>query len=164
MNTAEELEKKAELNSPVGMITREELLGSKEYHIEKLQIQLFDQIERYLVANKLTRAKFADQIGVTKGYVSQILNGDYDFRLSKLVELALAIGLIPKLEFQPIDSFLLEDKEQSEGIEVLFVPSKTMEKFQRNSANRRFHPFVNESRISLALLERTKRHSFQEQL
>ena len=81
------------------MITREELITSEEYILVKLQTELFNHIEEYLKKNKMSRTAFAEKLGVTKGYVSQVLNGAYDFRLSKLIELALAIGYVPSISF-----------------------------------------------------------------
>jgi transcriptional regulator with XRE-family HTH domain len=46
----------------------------------------------------INRTQLAEHLGVSKGYVSQLLNGNFDHKISKLVELALAIGLCPKLE------------------------------------------------------------------
>ena len=60
-------------------------------------------------SNGLNRTQLAEKLGVSKGYVSQIMNGDSDHRLSKLVELSLAIGLVPNLNFEELSSVLKED-------------------------------------------------------
>jgi len=91
-------------------MTREELIQSKEYWMAKLQIDLFNQVETYMKKNGLNRVQFAEKLGVSKGYVSQILNGDADHRLSKLVELSLSIGLAPTLSFEDIDSLIEREK------------------------------------------------------
>ena len=41
-------------------------------------------------------SELAEYLGVSKGYVSQLLNGDYDYRMSKFIELALAFGMVRK--------------------------------------------------------------------
>ncbi len=71
-------------------------------------------METYLKENKLTRTELAKQLGVSKGYVSQILNGDYDHKLSKLMELSLAIGYKPRIVFEPIKSNKLETCDKIE--------------------------------------------------
>lgn len=81
-------------------MTYDELLQTPEYWTTKIQLELFDKVEKYLEDNKLSRADFAKQIGVSKGYVTQILNGDFDHRISKLVELSLAIGYFPNIKFE----------------------------------------------------------------
>ena len=79
---------------------RKELLSSKEYWLSKIQIELFNQVSDYLEKNNMKRSELAKKLGVTKGYISQVLNGDSDHRISKVIELSLAIGLIPEIRFK----------------------------------------------------------------
>ena len=51
---------------------REELLNSKEYWLSKIQIDLFNEIEKYMQRNDLNRTQLAEKLGVSKGYISQI--------------------------------------------------------------------------------------------
>ncbi|MDE5904729.1 helix-turn-helix transcriptional regulator [Duncaniella sp.] len=74
---------------------------SSAYWTQLVQLMIFDNIKRYLDENHLTRTEFATRLGVSKGYVSQILNGDFDHKLSKLVELALACDMVPRIELMP---------------------------------------------------------------
>ncbi|MDE6537285.1 MAG: helix-turn-helix transcriptional regulator [Muribaculaceae bacterium] len=76
---------------------------SPAYWTQLIQLMLYNQIDQYIKKNGLTKKEFAEKLGVSKGYVSQILNGDFDHRLSKLTELALACGFVPKLDFVPIE-------------------------------------------------------------
>lgn len=94
---------------------RNELLSSKEYWLSKIQIQLFAVVEDYIKDNKLNRSKFAEEMGVTKGYVSQVLNGDYDSRISKLVELSLAVGKVPFIEFKGLRQVIELDNSRING-------------------------------------------------
>jgi transcriptional regulator with XRE-family HTH domain len=97
-------------------MTREELIQSKEYWLAKLQIDLFNEVESYMKKNGLNRVQFAEKLGVSKGYVSQILNGDADHRMSKFVELALSIGLIPTISFEEIET--LKEREKSGNFNI----------------------------------------------
>jgi transcriptional regulator with XRE-family HTH domain len=90
---------------------REDLIKSKGYNVTKIQNELFRQLTDYLDQKGITRTQFAKELGVSKGYVSQVLNGDFDFKLSKLVELSLAIGKIPEILFIPINENQVEKKE-----------------------------------------------------
>lgn len=72
------------------------------YWIQNIQYSLNALVNKYLHDNDLNRSDFANKLGVSKGYVSQILNGEFDHKLSKMVELALACGMVPKFEFVPI--------------------------------------------------------------
>lgn len=60
--------------------------------------------------NNMNRTQLAQHLGVSKSYISQLLNGDFDHKLSKLVELAIAFGVVPKIEFQPIADTISEDQ------------------------------------------------------
>lgn len=91
-------------------MTREELIQSKEYWLAKLQIDLFNEVETYMKKNGLSRVQFAEMLGVSKGYISQILNAEVDHRMSKFVELALSIGLVPSITFEKIDDLLTREK------------------------------------------------------
>lgn len=92
------------------MFDRKELLQSKEYWLTRIQNNLFAMLERYMRENKLNRTKLAEHLGVSKGYVSQILNGDFDHRLSKFIELSLAIKKVPQIYFEDIDQVLDDDE------------------------------------------------------
>ena len=90
-------------------MTRNELMGSREYWIAKIQLDLFNQIEKYVAANQMSRTQLAEKLGVTKGYVSQILNGDFDHKISKLVDLALAVGKIPQITYVDLEEFVVAE-------------------------------------------------------
>ena len=49
------------------------------------------------------RPQLAKEFGVSKGYISQILNGNFNFSLSKLIELVLKIKKVPEIHFKSID-------------------------------------------------------------
>lgn len=74
---------------------------SPAYWTQLIQLMLYENINDYLVANGMTKKEFAEKLGVSKGYVSQILNGDFDHKLSKLTELALACDLVPRFDLVP---------------------------------------------------------------
>lgn len=91
-------------------MNRHEVISSPEYWTQRIQLQLFECMEKYMAENNLNRTQLAQKLGVSKGYVTQLLNGDYDHRLSKLVELALAAGCVPVLSLNPINEVYLQDK------------------------------------------------------
>lgn len=85
-------------------ITREELLTCKEYWIADIQMKLFAEVDAFMKAHGMNRAQFAAYLGCSKGYVTRLFSGDYDSKLSKLVELSLAIGKVPELNMTDIDA------------------------------------------------------------
>jgi len=95
---------------------RENLLKNKGYLIAKIQNELFRQLTEYLENNNMTQTQLAQQLGVTKGYISQILNGNFDYKLSKLVELSLAIGKVPELKYIPFDEI---ERRQIASVKVI---------------------------------------------
>ncbi|MFM6976606.1 MAG: helix-turn-helix domain-containing protein [Sphingobacteriaceae bacterium] len=88
------------------MISREELIYSKEYWMASFQAELYNEVEAYLKSNKLSKTAFAAELGVSKGYISQLMNADFDHKISKLIELSLAIGKAPVLEFKNLNDFV----------------------------------------------------------
>ena len=66
----------------------------------------------------LSQNDLAVKLGVTKGYISQILNGNFNFTIGKLIELSLAIEMVPDIEFRSFNEYLHQrkvvlDKDQS---------------------------------------------------
>lgn len=95
-------------------MTRKELLSNKEYWLVGIQLDLNARLEAYMKENNMTRTQLAEKLGVTKGYVSQILNGDFDHKISKLVELSLAIGLVPTISYKPVQDVIEADKKAAQ--------------------------------------------------
>lgn len=86
--------------------TKEELYTSKEFILANIQIELYQAIDDYLKENNMSRTAFAEKLKVSKGYVSQMMRGEYDHKLSKFVELALSIGKVPRIELQDLTDYL----------------------------------------------------------
>jgi len=94
------------------MFKREELVNRPEYWLETIQNDIFRQVTTYLKDNNLTQNQFAEQLGVSKGYVSQIMKGDFNYTLKKLIELSLAVGKAPVIVFKPLTEIIpAENKE-----------------------------------------------------
>lgn len=88
------------------MIKHQELVQTPEYWFENIQNEIFRQVGAYLKENKLTQTQFAEQLGVSKGYVSQVMKGEFNYTLKKMIELSLAIGKVPVLDFKPLDEII----------------------------------------------------------
>lgn len=94
------------------MLKREELLKTQEYWFETIQNEIFRQVSEYLEINEeMNQTKLAEKLGVTKGYVSQVMNGNFNYTLKKLIELSLAINKVPVIKFQDIDELILKSKK-----------------------------------------------------
>ena len=70
---------------------------------------------------------------MSKGYISQVLNGDYDHRMSKFIKLSLSFGYVPYITFKPLNAVLLEDamrncaKEKESSVPFVKIESKLNE-------------------------------------
>ncbi|MDP1726589.1 MAG: helix-turn-helix transcriptional regulator [Bacteroidota bacterium] len=97
------------------MKTRKELLKSKGYWVAKWQVQIFNEIKKYQQKNGLNDTDFANKIGVTKGYISQIKNGNFDHKISKLIGLSLSVNKVPILTFEDIETVIFNDEHSLPG-------------------------------------------------
>ena len=93
-------------------MTREELLKSPSYWTAGLQMELYRQILAFMESHHMNKTQLAEYLGCTKGYVTQLLNGDFDHKLSKFVELSLAINKIPEISFSDVDEYILSDEKE----------------------------------------------------
>ena len=92
-------------------MTREELFKSPAYWTAGLQMELYRQIAAFMESRHMNKTQLADYLGCSKGYVTQLLNGDFDHKLSKFVELSLAINKIPEITFSDVDEYILSDEK-----------------------------------------------------
>ena len=87
------------------MIPKSELLNTNEYWYEILQNQIYRLVSEYIEKEGISQTQFAEKLGVSKGYISQIMNGNFNYTLKKLIELSLAVGVAPVIDFRPLNSF-----------------------------------------------------------
>ena len=99
-------------------MTREELLKSPGYWTAGLQMELYRQILAFMESHHMNKTQLAEYLGCTKGYVTQLLNGDFDHKLSKFVELSLAINKIPEISFSDVDEYILSDEKRTSKLTV----------------------------------------------
>lgn len=93
-------------------------MKSPEYWTTGIQLELYNCAERFMEERGMNRTQLASHLGVSKGYVSQLLNGDYDHKLSKLVELALAFGYVPSVTFTPVDRYVVAEQNVAYAADV----------------------------------------------
>ncbi len=117
------------------MKTRAELLKNKGYWTAKLQTELFREINEFMQERGMNKTQLAAYLGCSKGYVSQLLNGDFDHKLSKLVELSLTIGKVPLLEYEDMEQYISEDKKY-----VVFDVFTVLKNDNFTSLNQRITP------------------------
>ena len=94
------------------MLKHEELVKRPEYWLETIQNEIYRQVTAYLKDNNMTQTQLAIQLGVSKGYISQVMKGEFNYTLKKLIELSLAVGKAPVIVFKPLEDKTKTDKEE----------------------------------------------------
>lgn len=93
---------------------QEKILNQTSYWVEGVNGSLYDTIVKYMEANGLNRTKLAYHLGISKGRISQILNdGDINFSLEKIIEIALKVDKFPIFEFVDKQKYLQKETEES---------------------------------------------------
>ncbi|CAN5174478.1 hypothetical protein BH09BAC6_BH09BAC6_16790 [soil metagenome] len=87
---------------------RDEILRRPAYWFEHEQNELYRQVTDYMERENINRTELAKRLNVTKGYVSQILNGNFNYTLKKWIELCLSIGVVPN-GYKKIEDVIQED-------------------------------------------------------
>ena len=96
---------------------RAELLKSEGYWIAKLQTDLYRELISFMERTHKNSSQLASYLGCSKGYISQLLNGNFDHKMSKLVKLSLAMGKAPILEYKDISEYILENDETFSSVQ-----------------------------------------------
>ncbi|MGG7662301.1 helix-turn-helix domain-containing protein [Dyadobacter sp. BHUBP1] len=97
------------------MKNREDLLRSPTYWLTDVQIEVFNLLKTYMEENNLTQKQVAEKLNVSPSYVSQILNGNFNFTISKLIELALLVGKAPIIQFETIEQIMKAEAAQMQA-------------------------------------------------
>jgi len=101
---------------------RAELLKSEGYWIAKLQTDLYRELVSFMEKTHKNSSQLAEYLGCSKGYISQLLNGNFDHKMSKLVELSLAIGKAPILEYKDMSGYILENDKTFSSVLTSATP------------------------------------------
>lgn len=94
------------------MLKHEELVNRPEYWLETIQNEIYRQVTTYLKDNQMTQTQLATQLGVSKGYISQILKGEFNYTLKKLIEISLAVGKAPVISFKPLSEIIQTEPKE----------------------------------------------------
>lgn len=89
---------------------RKDILMEPEYWIAQIQMAIYKCALDFMEDSGKNRSQLAEYLGVSKGYVTQLLSGDYNYSLSKLVETSMAFGYVPKIHFTPIEQEIFRDE------------------------------------------------------
>lgn len=118
------------------MINHNELIQTPEYWMTHIQNDLYAILDDYMKKKGINQSQLANELGFSKGYISRVLNGEFNHKLEKLVELALAVGKVPNFRFQDIEQYLQEEeKETPIGKKVITMQMNAAEHYWQKSAD-----------------------------
>lgn len=113
------------------MVSKDKLLTRPNYLLTKYQNEIYRQLVDYITVNNLTQKDVAQRLGVSNSYISQVLNGNFNFTLKKLIEIGLMVGKVPAIEFIDLNEFWRREREGAvvrptisvtKGINVYVLP------------------------------------------
>ncbi len=88
------------------MKNKKELIKSSAYWFEKTQNEFYRQFYNYMQEQNISQNEMAEMLNVTKGYISQILNGNFNPTLKKLIELSIAIQRVPDINYKTFEEIM----------------------------------------------------------
>lgn len=103
------------------MISKNELLSNPNYLLTKYQNEIYRQLINFMENNNLSQKEVAKKLGVSGSYVSQVLNGNFNFTLRKLIELGLMIDKVPLIDFIELDEFWVREKENVQNTPTISI-------------------------------------------
>ena len=71
-----------------------------DFILTQLQNNLYRELTAYMERNAMSKKQLAVKLGVSPAYVSQILNGRFNFTIMKLIDLSLAIDKVPVIRLE----------------------------------------------------------------
>lgn len=100
------------------MLKTDQLVKTPEYWMETIQNELYRQVKKYMDEKDINQSELAKELNVTKGYISQVLNGNFNYTLRKLIDLSLAVGVAPDLQFTSFEDYLSNEKVKFSTTEI----------------------------------------------
>lgn len=90
---------------------RKKIIEQPAYWVEAINNDLYNAVMDYMEEHDLNRTQLAKHLNLSRGRISQILNdGEINFSIEKLIEIALKIDKIPLLKLQNKEEYLLKEE------------------------------------------------------
>ena len=111
------------------MTTKDKLLETPGYLLTKYQNEIYRQFQDYMKTSSLNQKAIAAKLNVSDAYVSQILNGNFNFTLKKLIELGLMIDKVPIINFVSKEDYwrLRDDTKKYKVTYIINIGNHTSE-------------------------------------
>ncbi|MGD0037095.1 MAG: helix-turn-helix transcriptional regulator [Bacteroidota bacterium] len=98
-----------------------------KFALKIFQMELTEQILTELEKRNLSRSDLAAVLGVSRSYISQLLNGRVNLRSNTYFRLCFEIGLVPNINYSCMDNLLFEKPKICKIVENLSISSKSIE-------------------------------------
>jgi transcriptional regulator with XRE-family HTH domain len=98
-----------------------------KFALKVFQMELTEQILKELEKRNLSRSDLAAVLGVSRSYISQLLNGRVNLRSDTFFKLCFEIGLIPNVNYSRKDDLLFEKPKIYKITEESWALSKSIE-------------------------------------
>lgn len=92
------------------MYTKERLIRGEGYWMETIQQAIHEALLAYMEKHGLNQTELAGKLGFTRGYVSQLMNGNFNLSQRKIIQLLLKLDMVPDLRIRSMDDYLASSK------------------------------------------------------
>lgn len=118
------LSSKRQIKSEEGYLDRDlsELAGDPEFVANGLALALAEDVAGAMVDAKISKAELARRMGVSRSYVTRVLDAPPNLTLMSISKVALALGLTPEIRLERPPDF----SEHEESLTALDTPSMTL--------------------------------------
>lgn len=100
----------------------EKIISQPGYWVEQINGILYDAIMDYMKTHNMKRKDLAKYLGLSKGRVSQIINdGEINFRLEKIIEISLKLGMVSHITPEDKSDFLAKEEVNLVPKEIINV-------------------------------------------
>lgn len=112
------------------MYTKERLVRGEGYWMETIQQAVYEALLAYMDKHSLNQTELANKLGFTRGYVSQLMNGNFNLSQKKIIQLLLKMDMVPDLRIRTVDDYLAS----SDGAKAKRAPRKPEMKTSKMAA------------------------------
>jgi predicted XRE-type DNA-binding protein len=134
---------------------RNKIISQPGYWVEQINGILYDAIMDYMETHNMKRKDLAKHLGISKGRVSQIINdGEINFRLEKIIEISLKLGMVPHFNLEDKNEFLAKEEvhlvqREINNLEDYFESSQEDSKVLQLYVNTKSNTIVESSGMSV---------------
>jgi transcriptional regulator with XRE-family HTH domain len=100
-----------------------------KFALKIFQMELTEEILKELEKRNLSRSDLANNLDVSRSYISQLINGKNNLRLNTLFKLCFELGIVPQISFnsrEDLNFEKLQEYKKTKGLKINFSNIETM--------------------------------------